>query len=102
MHLENQVLFFIGKTTIDCTNLDDVKVIDYSFGSEFDIYYNKYQQYVIKDDLMILPTKNETGSIGFVIYEFAASTQPIKIGEWFGEINLSSIYFTALDNERCI
>ncbi len=102
MNLEQHKFFFIGGMTVDFTNTEDIDIefIDYRFGSELGSDYNDYQRYVVKDNLMILPTKNASNAVGIVIYEFESFSQPVKIGEWFGELSLPSIYFAALDNER--
>ncbi|MGC9780583.1 MAG: hypothetical protein HZR80_15170 [Candidatus Heimdallarchaeota archaeon] len=99
MQLEHHTFFFIGHTVIDCTDINNVMKIDYSFGSDFEADYNDYQRYVVKDNLMILPTKNETNAVGIVIYEFESFSPPVKIGEWFGEVNTSKSYMY-LDEQR--
>jgi hypothetical protein len=78
-----------------CFNISDMNqpalLESYQFPSEVETYYNEFQRFLIRDNLLFVPTRNASSALGFVVYNITSLTSFTKIGEWFGTTNLSNV-----------
>jgi len=78
-----------------CINISNVNVPtlveSYQFPLEVENYYNEFQRFYIKDNLLFIPTKNASSLIGFVVYNVTTLTSFTKVSEWFGNTNLTTV-----------
>lgn len=78
--------------SINCTNMNQPILMEsYQFPLEVENYYNEFQRFYIRDNLLFVPTKNTSSFLGFVIYNITTLTSFTKVSEWFGTTNLTTV-----------
>lgn len=76
----------------NCSNMNSPSLLEsYQFPTEVQTYYNEFQRFYIRDNLLFIPTRNASASLGFVVYNVTSLTSFTKISEWFGNTNLTSV-----------
>ncbi|MHA1556451.1 MAG: hypothetical protein ACTSPM_05880 [Candidatus Heimdallarchaeota archaeon] len=90
------IYYFIGVSDIRCIKWAigeiPLEIDDYYFDSgEVFSYWLKSRLFYIMDNKIFIPTKNESATLGFVIYSFTSYNTFTKESEWFGEMNITDI-----------
>jgi len=86
---------------INCTTLSQPAFVDgyTNFPTEADEAYTTFQRFVIRDNLLFIPTKNASLVLGFAVYNFTSIDTVTKVGDWFGATNLTKVDFVELSKD---
>ncbi len=85
----------------DCSSLTNpIKVENFWFTSEMGQYYQVMKRFYIKNNLFIVPTRNESSTFGFGIFNMTSLQNFNKVSQWFGDVNISRVNELFVKQER--